>query len=56
MHCWFIGIDAFLQPFPREMNVYLDNAATTAVAPEVAEAMIPRHRPENHCEHYACQQ
>tara|TARA_Y100000385_G_C13102128_1_gene645230 strand:- start:1632 stop:2816 length:1185 start_codon:yes stop_codon:yes gene_type:complete len=41
MHCWFIGIDAFLQSFPREMNVYLDNAATTAVAPEVAEAMIP---------------
>jgi cysteine desulfurase len=23
------------------MNVYLDNAATTAVAPEVVEAMIP---------------
>ena len=23
------------------MNVYLDNAATTAVAPEVVEAMVP---------------
>lgn len=28
-------------PCIREMNVYLDNAATTSVAPEVIEAMVP---------------